>query len=664
MRTSMAALATILALAATPAEAQRVPFFAAPTDRGIVLRWVWGDGERPAGYFVERRASSASPWTRLTPRPIARIRDRAAARAILGDAFERYSGLLFPTRPGAERADPETVRGMLLLSADLEPGVAHVLGLRYEDASAVAGTAHEYRLIALTAAGEREAATSGAVIAGGYRPPAGPDAVAALPGSRGAALRWTAQPRFSGYHVYRGARRDGSDARRLNESPVIVFTRDDGTPVDASPTFFTDTAPPRDSAFYRVRGIDMFGRLSEPSLPAPIVWRAPVVMDAPVLLQSRVSGDTVIVSWQPPDGTPPSRYQLWRADSAAGPFQRVGTPVRAPAREQRDPGRPARRVTWYRVTALDDAGHESDPSPLTLAEIPDREPPPPPDSLIAAADTGRMTLRWPQVPARDLRGYRVYRASAPGGTFVLLSPRPRLESRYVDSVPSRADHPFYYRVTAVDSAFNESRPSPVIAVRPPDVTPPSAPDIAGVRRLDGALVLAWSRNPEPDIAGYRARLRARGASAWQELDVVPPSQTSDTVTNIVVGTVYELSVLAIDDAGNASAPARPVTASAARPRALDRPDLRGVAFDARQGGVVVTWATARGSRTMLVLRREPGDPAFRVVGSAGRDTLRFLDRTIRPGRTYEYAVRSRDAFGNESESRARRVETPVAGARP
>ena len=176
-------------LAASPAVAQdETPFLVAPAERGIVLRWVWDDGPRPAGYFVERRQGSNPAWTRLTARPITRSRDRAFAREQLGARFDRYSGLLFPEDPRAERADPETFHGMLLLSADVEPGVARVLGLRYDDTEATTGVVYQYRLIALTASGERVVATSGAVGAGGYRPGLGPTSIAAPTAPRGAAL--------------------------------------------------------------------------------------------------------------------------------------------------------------------------------------------------------------------------------------------------------------------------------------------------------------------------------------------------------------------------------------------------------------------------------------------------------------------------------------------
>ncbi len=659
-----AGIAILGAFAAAPLTAQGTPFLVAPTERGMALRWVWDEGARPAGYFVERRTSTSAPWTRLTPQPLTRIRDRAAARARLGDQFDRYAGLLFPDDPRAERSDPETFRSMLMLSADLEPGVAHVLGLRYDDESASPGSAYEYRLVAIAASGQQVVATSGAVVAGGYRPAAAPQSLTAVTASRGTSLRWTPAPQFSGYHVYRGTRRDGTDARRLNDAPVILFIRDEGTPIEASATFFTDTAPPaRDSAYYRVEGIDAFGRRSQRTAATPHLWRSIVTLNAPVLVQTRARGDTIVVSWQPPSDTRATSYQLWRAASDTGPFVRVGQRIRAPVREHRDAGRPEGRVMWYRVTSLDDAGRESDPSPAALAEIPDRTPPPVPDSIVAVADTGRFSLRWRHVAAPDLRGYRVYRAPTATGTFALLSPTPQAQARFVDTVPVRADHPFYYRIAAVDSAFNESVPSAVVIVRPPDITPPSSPKIGQLRGLDAALAVTWMANPEPDVVGYRLRFRGKGEPAWRDVaSTRPATQLSDTIPGLAAGRTYEVTLVAVDDAGNASPPASMAEGKALRRRALARPDLQGASFEQRERGVVVWWsALPEGVVELLVLRREEGQ-ALRAIGAPPAGVTRFVDRTAKAGREYEYVVRARDAFGNASESRARRVQIPEAGS--
>jgi fibronectin type 3 domain-containing protein len=345
-------------------------------------------------------------------------------------------------------------------------------------------------------------------------------------------------------------------------------------------------------------------------------------------------------------------YQVWRGAADTGRFEKIGAPVRAPL-ELRDPGRPARRLSWYRVTALDAAGQESDPSPAALAEVRDLTPPAVPVGVVGTPDTGRLTLRWGRVAATDLRGYRVYRASTADGTFGLLSSSPQRDTVFVDPVPRRADHPFYYKVAAVDSSFNESAASAVVAVRPPDVTPPSAPLIQSVTAIEGGLVVRRLPNPEPDVVSYRLRYRVAGQGAWLEAGAA-----GDTLRGLQ-SRRYEVAVVAIDDAGNRSVPSRVKTVT---PQGrVAAPDLRRVAFDRSNRAVVIEWRGAADAE-VLVLRKEAGG-AFRPIGSAGavipsaagaRDRVpRFVDRLVRRGRTYEYRISVRG-----SESAVRSVTIP------
>lgn len=632
------------------------PFIVSPSERGVVLRWAWDEGPRPTGYFVERR--DGGPWTRLTTQPLTRLRDRNAARARLGDRYDRYAPLLFPDDPRAEHADPESIRGLLLLAADAEPAVARVLGLRYDDESARAGTSYEYRLVALTAEGERVLATSARVVAGRYTAPAGPDSLRAVQRAGGVGLRWTALGQASGYHVYRGARRDGAGARRLNDAPVVILQGEGPIAIQA-PTFFSDTtALARDTVFYWVEWIDAFGRASRRSQPGALVPRDLTAPLPPAVVQTRLAGDTVVVTWRKPEGDV-AAYQVWRGEAAGGPFVKVGQPVPGAALELRDPGRPARRISWYRVTSVDRAGREGDPSPVALAEVRDLTPPGPPSGLSGAADTGRLSLRWSAVAAPDLRGYRVYRASTPDGSFGLLSATPQRDTTFRDPVPRQADHPYFYRVTAVDSAFNESAPSASLALRPPDVVPPSAPRIVAVRGTRGGLRVEWLPNPEPDVVSYRIRYRVAGAraGAWLEAPTPAPAAAQrDSLGGLEANRRYEVSLVAVDDAGNRSAPAKPV--SGATPRSADAraPELRRVAYDRAARAVVVEWTPV--TSAVLILRKEAADTAFRPVGSVQPGVTRFADRLVRAGRTYEYRVGVRDGQGNPLHSRVRQVVIP------
>lgn len=660
------------------------PLLALPDTAGVVLRWAWPEAGFPSGgYHVERRAADGD-WVRLTRRPITRVRDRGEARALLGEAYERYEALLFPSDPAAAASEADNRRALLLLGADVEPRLAVALGIRFDDREARTGGRYRYRLLALsrpggavTSAGggpgeraggpaERVVARTGLVLAGRYEPPPAPDELRAVQVAEGVALRWSLTVPFSAYRVYR-------DGRRVNEGPVVALRGSDGAGAGSSPHQFLDReAAPGDTLRYTVEGLDAFGRSSRRSAPVTIVVRDLTPPRPPGAVRTAVQGDTVSVRWLPSPDTDVAGYRVWRAAEREGPFRPAADTERAespPAATSdgeewlawRDPGRPAGRLHWYRVTALDSAGNESSPSFVALAEVPDLEPPPVPVGLEGTAAEGRATLRWQPSDAPDLRGYRVYRTGAPDREPALLTPAPISRAAFTDSIPVGADHPYRYRVTAVDSAYNESGRSEVLVLRPPDVRPPRRPMIRSVHAGEERLIVEWLPNPDPDVAAYRVAHRARGEEPWSPLPRVPVGTHADTVRDVPPRVPIEVTVTAIDDAGHRSPPSETVTGEAYRRTPPPAPELRraAVAEHSDEGPAVqLEWdAPSPDIARVIVLRREAGASVLRVVGTAGAGETAFVDDGVRAGVAYEYALRVLDRFGNRAESRETRGVT-------
>lgn len=640
---------------AAPVGAQSVPLLAGASERGVSLRWAWPEGERPHGYHVERR-SDGGVWSRLTTAPVERVRDRAAARALLGDAWDRGEAMLFPANPMSELADPETHRSLLLLEADLEPRMAIALGVRYDDSTTERGRSYEYRLVALARAGERVIATTAPVVAGIWNRTPAPDSLEARQGRRGVALRWHTGGPFSAYHVYR-ARGAGTFAR-VNDGPVIVFLAAEGAPA-SPPSFFRDTTLAiGDTLRYAVEGIDALGRPSRRSDPVVVIVRDVEPPLPPPTLTTAVRGDTVIVSWESSPSPDVAAYQLWWSSAREGAFQPVGDAVNATSRSMRDRGRPVATLLWYRVTARDADGNESEPSFVALAEIPDVMPPPAPDSLRGRIVEQIAQLAWRPALASDVLGYRVWRASLSGAEWALLTPRPIAGAAYADTLRRGADHAFLYVVAAVDSAYNEGPRTEPIALRPPDVTPPSAPQLRDVRAGEERLFVRWAANPEHDLVAYRLRWRLRGDTAWRELpDSIARTATADTITAVPARKPIEVTLVAIDDAGLRSAPSEPMTGEAYDRRPPASLEVRRAG--ARQGerGIVLEWDAPAGDvARVVVLRRDSAGGPLRPIALLAPATRRYVDLTAAT-KGVEYALRVLDQFGNSADSRrTRRAE--------
>ena len=127
------------------------------------------------------------------------------------------------------------------------------------------------------------------------------------------------------------------------------------------------------------------------------------------------------------------------------------------------------------VVLADGALHESGDSPAALVTPRDTFPPAAPQGVVAAVIPGSVAgslvvdLSWSINVETDLAGYRLYRSEQESTRGQLLSPDLLPTPAYRDNSVSSGKR-YWYMVTAVDRAGNESAPSAAVAV---DVAQPS-----------------------------------------------------------------------------------------------------------------------------------------------------------------------------------------------
>ena len=120
------------------------------------------------------------------------------------------------------------------------------------------------------------------------------------------------------------------------------------------------------------------------------------------------------------------------------------------------------------LTAGGNAIESSDSTPAIVTPR-DTFPPAPPQNAVAAILPGTKPgsavadLSWSINLETDLAGYRVYRSEQEGMRGALITPDLLLAPAYRDT-SVEPGHRYWYSVTAVDRAGNESEPSAVVAV--------------------------------------------------------------------------------------------------------------------------------------------------------------------------------------------------------
>lgn len=187
-------------------------------------------------------------------------------------------------------------------------------------------------------------------------------------------------------------------------------------------------------------------------------------------LETRATEKAIELSWAPPTSSlsgrnplAPSGYRVyWSSTGKPGSFQLRGE-TDSPGYV--DPKFLFRRSSFYMVRAeFKDGNQAAESEDSAVAEITplDTFPPSPPSELTAVYVAGAVELVWKANTEPDLAGYNVMRREAEG-SFARLSPELLRTPIYRDS-SAQPGRTYYYRVTAVDLANNESPPSDEVAV--------------------------------------------------------------------------------------------------------------------------------------------------------------------------------------------------------
>jgi len=256
-------------------------------------------------------------------------------------------------------------------------------------------------------------------------------------------------------------------------------------------------------------------------------------------------------------------------------------------------------------------------------------------------------------------------AGLPGNerAFTLLTTKAVLASQgaYEDTLDGRADSRYFYRARFLDAANN---PGPFTHTSPPvwmpDVQPPRAPAITKALGGDRQITLTWSTvGRETDLSEYRL-YRAERALIGRELAGLAPVHTrtassipgtdtqaswSDTGVRGMVS--YSYYLVAVDSAGNASAPAQ------ATARAYDNsrpaPPTWSPAVPNAGNAVVLTWTSPTADLRCLVERRPADSPTWEQLGGwLARGVYTQTDDRRAPGEQYVYRLRVLSADGRSN----------------
>ena len=232
---------------------------------------------------------------------------------------------------------------------------------------------------------------------------------------------------------------------------------------------------------------------------------------------------------------------------------------------------------------------------LVLIKLPggtDALPPSAPAGISGAVQGGKVTLAWGGASddSGEVTSYRISR----NGATLAETPGTTID----DTPPAALTH--HYEVRALDPSGN---PGPPVSIDlfVPDVTAPGAPPALVVQLGTNEVRLMWQA--APDDVGVASYLVQRDGQI-----VADVAALAYTVAGLKSGSVHSFAVRARDSAGNAGAPAGPVTVTVAGTAAaksatqIKRRAVKHVRARIVDGKVLVSWPKVKGALRYEVLR--------------------------------------------------------------
>lgn len=662
----------------------KIMVIARADEDSVVLRWApttphgWRVANR-TGYVVERRAGNGE-FARLTPdtlhpwlamRFIEEMRHHQdnsylglVLNALWADSVLLEAGGLDTLEENAERNT--NLFGYALFAADNDPYIADAMGLRFVDPNIKVGDHYTYRV---RLNDTREYRIDPGEVDVDVRPATKnppPANLTARGLERRIELRWEPQQtnEYTGYIVSRSDD-GGKTFSQMNKRPIVIVSASDSTVRPQGG--YTDTTVINYRVYrYRVRGITAFG---EPGAIAEVraFGRDQTPPPAPQVRNPKQAGATAIrLEWEIPALTPDlAGFVVSRGAAPDSDYRDLTKkPLPKTARQFTDKNADIAEP-YYIVASIDTAGNRAGSFPLLGALI-DTLPPSVPAGLRGTLDTaGVVRLYWNRNRERNILGYRVLRANAPGHEFTQLAGKVWQDTTFVDTVDMRTLTRYvYYRIAAVNLRYNHSRASSPLGLRRPDTTPPEAPVFSDVQASDSAVVLRWAPSASSDVQAHVLSRRVSPKDVWVPLATLSRETSVYADRAVMQNIMYEYRIEAVDSSGLRSPAALTVQA-----RPFDtgvRPPVKEFAavFNQKESAVILTWThtPGRAEKFYFVVYRSRNGATVSRYRSVDSDRRTFVDREISGPGTYEYAVKILTWNGAESPLSERiRVRVPQPG---
>ncbi len=463
-------------------------------------------------------------------------------------------------------------------------------------------------------------------------------------GDKNVSLLWNKSNKFIAYEAYYSAD-GGIKFTKASKVPILNNTIN-GYEGDQFSVFSKDSLVNYKEYSFIINGLNIFGESVEIGR-AKGTPRDLTPPERPILNKvSHISPNTARIEWsQLADSTDVFGYKIYRSNSNTGKYYIIhDSIIPAKWRSFKDNYFFKDTSNYYIVSALDKYGNQSYSDPLYLTLI-DTTPPKIPVLISGKMDSlGIVTINLEAQKEKDFMGYRVFKANAPDHEFSVD------HETFNDTIVSNAKRPIikdtttlktltkfiYYKITALDFHYNESRHSEIIKIKRIDTIAPVAPVILDFKiNEDGVLILYEPSNSE-DVLRHHIYKKSQEK---KEIEKILITNFDNKVLDTLVqeGKKYEYWITATDDSGLESKASNALIGGGL---VLPKDIIQNFKVDQNENIVKISWEYKNSSAVpsiALIYRSEMNSKFLRLT-KINYPISEFIDTDVKKGVSYSYKI--------------------------
>jgi fibronectin type 3 domain-containing protein len=605
------------------------------------------------GYVIYRKVEGEDAFTRITPVPVSRVNSLGEMEELIGpgaEKLEQFVGVQDTIALWQKfvRKDPQ-----LDVLSMMSPELREAMGLVYWDRNVRPSVPYTYYATRVNASGEESAPslTSTAIYG---EPPftmKGPLGVEGAVDEKSVKLKWWPDPTDTaalGYVVYRALDKGGPFVR-LTPNPILVFTDPESKELPEV-TYADSTVSPGRPFFYAVVSRDYAGNESPKDRVVSFFPRDTIPPVPPRGLSGESGVDGVRLRWDEAADTTLGGFNIYRSPTADSTFTKLNTlliPVSPASYVDRDVV--PNRQYFYKISAVDRSGNESDTSVAVFASWSNKGFMLPPQEVRAEPQAGGVRISWAPRDEVDLFGYYVYRSERRNGDLVQISPRISPDTTWYldDDKYLSPKGRYWYVVRSTNYSESMSGYSQAVVSSPATAGRPQAPSSLYAQQDETGIRLFWTVPADNTVRSYQLS-RREGDKAWEDLGSIEQAIRSFTDSAVSPGVRYAYRMRALNAEGIASAPTHEAEIVRFR-RPPPRPAF--IRVTKSGGGLRLTWDPVRlpGVEGYAVYRRVGAGQRERIAETRDGETSEFTDRIVSARGRYFYSVATIGAGGKESQ---------------